>query len=120
MKTETYPVSETLCFLVFRVPDDGRSPQTQQFLETNAFAFPENHTDRGNREIQSSSLCRDEARNSKTEECDTVLPAKGHRTLRGGGAVTDEYGTAVEGGARGSVVVKALCYKPKGRGFVSR
>jgi hypothetical protein len=26
----------------------------------------------------------------------------------------------VIGGARGSVVVKALCYKPEGRGFDSR
>jgi hypothetical protein len=27
---------------------------------------------------------------------------------------------AFEAGARGSVVVKALCYKPEGRGFDSR
>jgi hypothetical protein len=28
--TETYPVSETLCFLVFRIPDNGQSPETQE------------------------------------------------------------------------------------------
>jgi hypothetical protein len=27
--TETDPVSETLCFLVYRIPDDGQSPETQ-------------------------------------------------------------------------------------------
>jgi hypothetical protein len=31
LRTETYPVSETLCSLVFRIPDDGQSPKTQQF-----------------------------------------------------------------------------------------
>jgi hypothetical protein len=31
MRRETDPVSETMCFLVFRIPDDGRSPQTQYF-----------------------------------------------------------------------------------------
>jgi hypothetical protein len=30
LRTETYPVSETLCSLVlFRIPDDGQSPKTQ-------------------------------------------------------------------------------------------
>jgi hypothetical protein len=28
LKTEIYPVSGTLCFLVYRTPDDGQSPQT--------------------------------------------------------------------------------------------
>jgi hypothetical protein len=31
LRMETDPVSETLCFLVFRVPDDGQSPHTQWF-----------------------------------------------------------------------------------------
>jgi hypothetical protein len=26
---EADPVSEMLCFLVFRIPDDGQSPETQ-------------------------------------------------------------------------------------------
>jgi hypothetical protein len=30
-KYETDPVSETLCFLSFRVMDDGQSPKTQYF-----------------------------------------------------------------------------------------
>jgi hypothetical protein len=29
LRTETNPVFETLCFLVFRIPDDGHSPETQ-------------------------------------------------------------------------------------------
>jgi hypothetical protein len=29
LRTETYPVSETLYFLRFRIPDDGQSPKTQ-------------------------------------------------------------------------------------------
>jgi hypothetical protein len=29
VKMETDPVSETLCFLVFRIPDDGPSPEAQ-------------------------------------------------------------------------------------------
>jgi hypothetical protein len=29
LRTETNPVPETLCFLVFRIPDDGQSPRTQ-------------------------------------------------------------------------------------------
>jgi hypothetical protein len=28
LRTETNPVSETLCYLVFRIPDDGQSPKT--------------------------------------------------------------------------------------------
>jgi hypothetical protein len=28
---ETDPVSETLCFLVFRIPEDGQSPKIQYF-----------------------------------------------------------------------------------------
>jgi hypothetical protein len=28
LRTETDPVSETLCFLVSRIPDDGQSPKT--------------------------------------------------------------------------------------------
>jgi hypothetical protein len=28
-RTETDPVSETLCYLVFRIPDDAQSPKTQ-------------------------------------------------------------------------------------------
>jgi hypothetical protein len=31
LKTETDPVSETLCFLVFKIPDDGQSPDAQWF-----------------------------------------------------------------------------------------
>jgi hypothetical protein len=31
LRTETDPLSETLCFLVSRIPDDGQSPKTQQF-----------------------------------------------------------------------------------------
>jgi hypothetical protein len=31
LKPETVPVSETLCFLVFRIPDNGQSPQIQLF-----------------------------------------------------------------------------------------
>jgi hypothetical protein len=27
LRTETGPVSEKLCFLVFEIPDDGRSPE---------------------------------------------------------------------------------------------
>jgi hypothetical protein len=29
LRTETDPVSETLCFLDFRVPDDGQSPNNE-------------------------------------------------------------------------------------------
>jgi hypothetical protein len=29
LRMETDPVSETLCFLVPRIPDDGKSPKTQ-------------------------------------------------------------------------------------------
>jgi hypothetical protein len=29
LRTDTDPVSEALCFLVFRIPDDGQSPETQ-------------------------------------------------------------------------------------------
>jgi hypothetical protein len=29
LRTETYPVSETLCFVVFRIPDYGQSPETR-------------------------------------------------------------------------------------------
>jgi hypothetical protein len=29
LRTQTDPVSETSCFLDFRIPDDGESPQTQ-------------------------------------------------------------------------------------------
>jgi hypothetical protein len=29
MRTETDPVSETLCFLVSRIADDGQRPKTQ-------------------------------------------------------------------------------------------
>jgi hypothetical protein len=29
LRTETDPVSEMLCFLVFRIPDAGQSPETQ-------------------------------------------------------------------------------------------
>jgi hypothetical protein len=28
LRTETYPVSETSCFLVSRISDEGRSPKT--------------------------------------------------------------------------------------------
>jgi hypothetical protein len=31
LRTETDPVSETLCFLVFSIPDEGQSPETQWF-----------------------------------------------------------------------------------------
>jgi hypothetical protein len=34
LKTETDPVSEMLCFLVFRIPDDGQSPGTSAILRT--------------------------------------------------------------------------------------
>jgi hypothetical protein len=38
--TETDPVSETLCSLVFRIPDDELSPETQWFWErTKVFEF---------------------------------------------------------------------------------
>jgi hypothetical protein len=30
-RTETDPISETLCFLALRLPDDGYSPKTQWF-----------------------------------------------------------------------------------------
>jgi hypothetical protein len=29
LRTETDPVSEMLCFLVFRIPDNGQSPKLQ-------------------------------------------------------------------------------------------
>jgi hypothetical protein len=29
LRRKTDPVSETLCFPVFRIPDDGQSPETQ-------------------------------------------------------------------------------------------
>jgi hypothetical protein len=29
LRAETDPVSETLCFLIFIIPDDGHSPETQ-------------------------------------------------------------------------------------------
>jgi hypothetical protein len=29
LRTETDPVSETSCFLFSRIPDDGKSPETQ-------------------------------------------------------------------------------------------
>jgi hypothetical protein len=29
LRTERDPVSQTLCFLVFRIPDDGQSPERQ-------------------------------------------------------------------------------------------
>jgi hypothetical protein len=32
LKTETDPVSETLCFLVSRIPDDGQSPKNPVIL----------------------------------------------------------------------------------------
>jgi hypothetical protein len=31
LKTKRDPVSKTLCFLVFRIPDDGQNPETQWF-----------------------------------------------------------------------------------------
>jgi hypothetical protein len=31
LRRETDPVSETLCFLVFRTAEDGQCPETQQF-----------------------------------------------------------------------------------------
>jgi hypothetical protein len=31
LTTETDPVSETLCFLVFRIPDEEQIPETQYF-----------------------------------------------------------------------------------------
>jgi hypothetical protein len=31
LRTETNPVSETLCFIVSRILDDGQSPKTQLF-----------------------------------------------------------------------------------------
>jgi hypothetical protein len=31
LRTETDPFSETSCFLVSRIPDDGQSPKTQEF-----------------------------------------------------------------------------------------
>jgi hypothetical protein len=34
------PVSETLYFLVFRIPDDGRRPEIQQFCANIASSFP--------------------------------------------------------------------------------
>jgi hypothetical protein len=30
LKTRKHSISETLCSLVFRIPDDGQSPKTQQ------------------------------------------------------------------------------------------
>jgi hypothetical protein len=32
LRTGTNAVSETLCFLMFRSPEDGQSPETQQFF----------------------------------------------------------------------------------------
>jgi hypothetical protein len=32
LRTETHPVSETLCFLVSRIPDDGKSPKNPVIL----------------------------------------------------------------------------------------
>jgi hypothetical protein len=32
MITETDPVLETLCFLLFRIQDDGKSPEPSNFL----------------------------------------------------------------------------------------
>jgi hypothetical protein len=31
LRTETYPVSKMLYFIVFRIPDDGQNPETQKF-----------------------------------------------------------------------------------------
>jgi hypothetical protein len=42
LRTETDTVSETLCFLLFRIPDDGQSPEPQWFCNTpplNPFRF---------------------------------------------------------------------------------
>jgi hypothetical protein len=33
LRTERDPVSETMCFLAFRFPDDGQSPESQWFWE---------------------------------------------------------------------------------------
>jgi hypothetical protein len=38
MRTEKYPVSETLCSLLFMTPDDRQSPKTQQFCERIRFS----------------------------------------------------------------------------------
>jgi hypothetical protein len=37
LNTETDPVSETLCFLVFRIPDDGQTAEDWQFQILNVF-----------------------------------------------------------------------------------
>jgi hypothetical protein len=29
LRTETVPLSVSLCFLIFRIPDDGQGPETQ-------------------------------------------------------------------------------------------
>jgi hypothetical protein len=29
LRTDTDPVSETLCFLTFRIPDDGQNPESE-------------------------------------------------------------------------------------------
>jgi hypothetical protein len=39
LRTETSSVSETLCFLVFRIPDDGQSPETQWFWDQDKLDF---------------------------------------------------------------------------------
>jgi hypothetical protein len=40
MRTETDPVSETFCFLVARIPDDGQSPKNPIIL--SVIHHPEN------------------------------------------------------------------------------
>jgi hypothetical protein len=37
LRTETRPVSETLCFIVFRIPDDGHGPETPIILSLIMF-----------------------------------------------------------------------------------
>jgi hypothetical protein len=42
LKAETDPISETVCFLVFRIPDDGQSRETPVLLNLCLFIFLHN------------------------------------------------------------------------------
>jgi hypothetical protein len=85
LRTETGPVSKTLCSLVFRIPHDGQSTKTQYFsvffqLRRSYSVFT------------------------------ALKPSFSNIS----------FPSSTQPGARGSVVVKAPCYKPEGRGIASR
>jgi hypothetical protein len=63
-------------------------------------------------------LCRvlDGVKSQKTTFCN-ILDRKHQKKIQNFAGALKFATVSVEVGARGSVVVKALCYKPEGRGF---